>query len=282
MAGSSGGEPAAGPGPGDAEPGREDIGELWQQAQARIDTAKYDEAIEGLDRLYELIALDPDAAALRLRVQWALHRAHLGAHGVDGELEHLLVARDLLEKYREALPPGEVDQRDEASAALERVQGLIDEQEAREAAEREQAERERREQEQREREQQERAREQQEPGPDELREPPPPRDTSRRGMVIAGAVGSGLGLVGMGVMAGGLGFASRAIDTFKTQPDERVAARDDIRKGNAIAIAGAAAGGVLLVGGAVLLGLGLRRRAATTGSLAAGPGQLGLSWRLRF
>ena len=35
VAGSSGGEPAAGPGPGDAEPGREDIGELWQQAQAR-------------------------------------------------------------------------------------------------------------------------------------------------------------------------------------------------------------------------------------------------------
>ena len=89
-------------------------------------------------------------------------------------------------------------------------------------------------------------------------------------------------LVGMGVMAGGLGFASRAVDTFKTKPDERPAARDDIRKGNAIAIAGAAAGGVLLVGGAVLLGLGLRRRGTVERSLAAGPGQIGLSWRIRF
>ncbi|MCA9713013.1 MAG: hypothetical protein KDK70_44725, partial [Myxococcales bacterium] len=102
------------------------------------------------------------------------------------------------------------------------------------------------------------------------------------GLIIAGAVTAGLGAVGLGVMAGGLGMASAAVDRFRTQPEQRAAARLDIKKGNAIAIAGAAAGGALLVSGAVVLGLGLRYRAGRGGSLAAGPGQLGLGWRLRF
>lgn len=272
-------------GPAGGEPASEDIGELWQRAQARIDTAEYDEAIELLTRLYDAIALDPDAATLRQRVQWALHRAHVGAHGVDGDLQHLYVARDLLDKYQEALPPGEVERRTEAETARTQVQAAIDEQEAREAEaraaeERAAAEREAAEREAAEREAARRQAEvvsaQETGGADE----PPPAES--RGLIIAGAVGAGLGLVGFGVMAGGLGSANAAVDTFINEPDEREDARDDVRRGNTIGIVGATAGGVLVVGGAVLLAVGLRRRAAVKGSLAAGPGTVGVGWRWRF
>lgn len=266
---------------GDAAAPTEDIGELWQQAQARIDTSEYGEAIELLTRLYEIIALDPDAEALRLRVQWALHRAHLGAHGVDGDPEHLFVARDLLDKYVAALSPGEVDRREEAEAAVARVRAALDEHEAAEAAAQE-ADRAEARRAAAEQEAERSALEPLSPEPDEPPTETTPEPSDHRGMIIGGAVGAGLGLVGFGVMAGGLGSANAAIDTFKTQPEQRNAARDDIRRGNTVAIVGAAAGGAFLMGGAVLLAVGLRRRAAVRGSLALGPGQLGLAWRVRW
>ncbi|MEX1369212.1 MAG: hypothetical protein AB1Z98_39150 [Nannocystaceae bacterium] len=264
------------------EPASEDIGELWQVAQARIDTADYDEAIELLTRLYDQISLDPDAAALRRRVQWALHRAHVGAHGVDGELQHLYVARDLLDKYRQALPAAEAARLAEADEALTEVQRRIDEQQARErAAVEAKADAER------------------EPvppqpsepvveGPPASVEPGPAADpqgspaVGHRSLIITGSVLAGLGVAGLATMAGGLGWANTGVSTFETEPGQRDAAREQIQTGNTIGIAGAAAGGVLLGAGAVLLGLGLKRRAAARGSLAAGPGQLGLAWRQRF
>lgn len=264
------------------EPAPRDIGELWQVAQARIDTADYDEAIELLTRLYDQISLDPDAAALRRRVQWALHRAHVGAHGVDGQLQHLFVARDLLDKYRQALPAAEVARLAEADDALTEVQRRIDEQQARERAAA----------------QAETATEREpvspppsepvvEPPPTSV-EPPPATQTpgspavGHRSLIITGSVVAGLGVAGLATMAGGLGYANAAVSSFEVQPWRRDAARKEIRTGNTIGIVGAAAGGVLLGAGAVLLGLGLSRRAAARVSLAAGPGQLGLAWRQRF
>jgi hypothetical protein len=257
--------------PSDARPaGEVDIGELWQQAQARSDTADYGEAIVLLTRLYEAIAADPEAEALRLRVQWALHQAHLGAWGVDRDPTHLYVARDLLRKYGEALPVGEVEQRAKAAAALADVEALVTS---------------------------EQARTEPEPTPEPRPEPEPeleptepapepaqprPLPSSHRPLILLGSIGVGLGVAGLGVMAGGLGYADAAVERFETQPQERAAARSDIGRGNTIAVAGAAAGGVLLVGGAVVLALGLQRRSRAGGSLAAGPAALGLGWRVRF
>ncbi len=256
-----------------------DLGALWQQAQSRLATSDYDEAIVLLTRVYDAVASDPEAAALRLRVQWTLHQAHVGAHRVDGDLEHLYVARDLLTKYRQALPETEIEQAAQAEAAQQDVEARIAEQEAAEAlaAQRaaEQAEA-------------EAARiaaveaaEAAEPTPESEPEPqvvPLPS----RGLIIGGAVAAGLGFAGLGVMAGGLGFSNAAVTTFETEPDRRAQAREDIRRGNTIGIVGAVAGGALLVGGSVALALGIRRRSAAHGSLAAGPGQAGVAWRLRF
>ena len=68
--------PAAAPAPAESAP---DLGELWRQSQTKMGTSDYVGAIELLTRIYEQVAFDPDAKALRLRVQWALHEAHIGA-----------------------------------------------------------------------------------------------------------------------------------------------------------------------------------------------------------
>jgi len=248
-----------------------DIGELWQQAQARMDTSDYDEAIVLLTRVYDAVARDPEAAALRLRVQWALHRAHVGAHAVDRDPEHLYVARDLLRKYREALPESEAERGAEAQAALDE----IDDQLARIEASRPSppvepvAEPEM----------------QPEPEPEPEPTPSPPLDDrpgSTRPLIIGGAVAMGLSAAGLATMAAGLGIANAAIGRFETQPEQRADARQDIKRGNTLAVAGGVAGGVLLLGGALVLGFGLRQRARSRSSLVAGPGQVGAAWRVRF
>ncbi|MEM7154024.1 MAG: hypothetical protein AAF799_14335 [Myxococcota bacterium] len=281
------GEAAEGAVGGDTTaPAPVDIGELWQQAQTRMGTADYDEAIVALTRLYDAIALDPEASALRLRVQWTLHRAHVGAHGVDGDLTHLYFARDLLATYLETLPEAEVERRQEATAAQKEVLARIEEQEAAEAAEAEAqaeaarlaAEREAEAARQRAAaaEAERAAREA------EAKAKAPPPESNHRTFIIIGSVGVGLGVAGLATMGGGLGLSGNAIQTFETEPDMRAQARDDVQRGNTIALAGGIAGGLLLAGGAAVLALGLKRRAEFKGSLAAGPSPLGIGWRWRF
>ena len=273
---------------GAAAPGPVDIGELWQQAQTRMGTADYDEAIVSLTQLYDAIALDPEASALRLRVQWTLHQAHVKAHGVDGDLTHLYVARDLLTTYLETLPEAEVERREEATSAKAAVVAAIEEQEAAEAAEaaaqaeaaRLAAEREAEAARQRAAAAEaERAAREAEAKANQKREP---AESNHRTFIIVGSVGVGLGVAGLGLMGGGLGISGNALSTFETEPAMRADARNDIQRGNTIAIAGGIAGGLLLAGGAVVLALGLKRRAEFKGSLAAGPSPLGLGWRWRF
>jgi hypothetical protein len=74
---------------------------------------------------------------------------------------------------------------------------------------------------------------------------------------------TGLGLASAGMLIGGLVSANRGVDTFETVPEQRDDARAQIRRGNAIGIAGGVLSGVFIVSGSILLGLGLRR---------AGPG----------
>ncbi len=264
-------EPAVAPSPSAEEP--VDIGALWQQAQARMDTSNYDEAIALMTRVYDAIALDPEAAALRLRVQWALHQAHLGAYGVDRESSHLFVARDLLQKYRDALPESEQQQREAAVAALADVEAKIAALEPEPGPEPQPQP-------------QPEPEPQPQPQPQPDVQPPEPiiieRPANARPLIIGGAVTAGLSLVGLGLMAGGLGLANAAVGVFETDPEQRADARRDITRGNTLAIAGGVAGGVLLVGGGLVLALGLRRRAQSRGALSLGPGPLGASWRLRF
>lgn len=110
----------------------------------------------------------------------------------------------------------------------------------------------------------------------------------RRGLVIAGSAVALLGAVGLGVMAGGIGMGARANDLSRLEPDDLEGRRAQFergRAGNMIAIIGGAAGGALLVSGAVLLGLGLRRGSserAVAVHPAVGAGRAGLVLQGRF
>ena len=71
-------------------------------------------------------------------------------------------------------------------------------------------------------------------------------------------------------MAGGLAMGSSANDVDPDQSiDDRRSQFDRGRTGNTLAYVGGAVGGALLVTGAVLLGIGLKKR--STGTMAVAP-----------
>lgn len=265
--------------------GEPDLGEMWRQAQVRLETSDYLGAIEGLTALYQRIAQDPEAKALRLRVRWTLHEAHLGAYALERDAKHLRVARELLVGYLGDLAETETELREEGEAALAAVEDEIArheraEEAARAEAERaaaEQAERERIEREQAERERASRAAQMH-----ELADAPPPSaDRSARPLVISGAVLTGSSAVGIAMAIGGFASANRQVRVFEQEPERRDEARDKVKVGNAVGIGGAIVGGVLLTTGAALLAVG-RKRSTPRVSANVGPDGFGVSWTGRF
>jgi hypothetical protein len=236
---------AGAPAPSESAP---DLGELWRQSQTKMGTSDYAGAIELLTQIYEQVGLDPDAKALRLRVRWALHEAHVGAYGVDDDPTHLHVARDLVRKYQDELGAEDTEQRDRADAAIADLDAKIAAIEVEPDPEP-----------QPEPEPQPDPEPKPEPAPKIAPAPAPPPATNDKGLLIGGAVLAGLGLASAGMLIGGLVSANRGVDTFETDPDRRADARAQIRRGNAIGIAGGVLSGVFIVSGSILLALGLRR-----------------------
>lgn len=116
---------------------------------------------------------------------------------------------------------------------------------------------------------------------------PEPRRRRGTGLIAAGAVSLGVGVGALAVMGAGMARAHAAEDFSATQgPDQR---REQISRGlagNAMAVAGAVTGGVTVVLGAVLVGLGVKRRRADAPTLSLRPAVsrrlLGLALSVRF
>lgn len=248
-----------------------DLGELWRQSQVALGTSDYPTAIERLTVIYDRVALDPDSVALRRRVQWSLHEAHLGAFGVDGDPSHLHIAADLLGKYAEDLDEADVEQRERAAASLAEVEALIaglpePEPEPEPVPEPEP---------------QPQPQPQPEPEPEPEPEPQPARRSDGRPLLITGAVFTGLGVAATGMLVGGLVSANRAVTRFEEEPEQRADARSDIRRGNTLGVAGGVMAGAFIVSGAVLLALGIQRGGR---GFRASVGRSGIagSWTTRF
>jgi hypothetical protein len=271
---------------GPASAAEPDLGELWREAQARMETSDYGGAIEVLTRLYQRIARDPEAKILRLRVRWTLQEAHLHAYGLGHDPTHLLVAEDLLVGYLEDLGEGEGRLREEGNAALEDVRAKLAEHREQEAqrqeAQRQEAQRRATE----EAERRAAAEAQRDESSTQVEPPSEPTfasDRPARPLWIAGGLLSGLGVVGVGMTIGGFASAGRAVGVFEREPDRRERARDDVRRGNAIGITGAIVGGTLLTTGAALLAIALRRKRVSSPVTAwLGPEGIGLGWTGRF
>ena len=243
-----------------ADPAEAEAKALFEHGQAQFETADYEGAIESFTRAYEAARRIEDGqfrAVVSATLQFNLAGAHIKAYEINDEPKHLEQARVLLRRYseREAL-----DEEERASAAqlLTRVEELIA------------------------------ALPEPEPPPSDRDpdEPPPaeqpvPKDSNLgRGLIIAGAVATGLSLAGLGLMTGGLVIGDAAVDEFLAADNGagRTAAIDRGRRGNTLAIAGGVLGGTLLVAGVSLLAVGATRARPRAVAVrpALAPGLVGL------
>ncbi len=267
---------AAAPAPGP------DVGTMWRDANAKLGTGDYAAAIDELTRVYQQIATDPDARTLRMRVRMALHDAHRGAHRIDGNTEHLAVAREVLQNGLGEFGPDDAEMRAAAEAAIATLDADLARIAEAEAAREREAEA-------------EAAR-----AAEAARvEPPPPAvspnadpvdaphpddgDAQRRRkrwIAVAGA-GAGVGALGLALVAGGFGSANAAVGVFEDDPERRDLARTRIHRGNALGIAGAVVAAVGLVTVAVALPMARRARRAGSRDVAwsVGPTRSGLALR---
>ncbi|MEM6290814.1 MAG: hypothetical protein AAGA54_06095 [Myxococcota bacterium] len=248
---------------------------LYNKGRASFETADYLKAIDLWTEAYGLVDDTPENAAIKAALIYNIASAQEKAYDIDTDVAHLRQAAVLLETYARSVP-AMYGEGPEADAEMEKVQTRLDELQARiEEAEAKAAE----------------AQPKDEPDvvPPPVVEPEPARETdpTARPLIISGAVVAGLGLAGLGVMAAGLAMGNAANDVSDLDPNEPSERRDQFargRTGNTLALAGGVAGGVLIASGAVLIGLGVKRK--NTGSVALAPyggrGQAGLSLSGRF
>ena len=218
---------------------------LYREGQGKFETADYDAAIELWTEAYTGVPKEPAYMRIRVLLLYNLATAQERAYEVDQDPRHLRQAQILLSNFERSLDA--VYDRDDPAQAAEaekerrRVTERLQEIEARIAAAEETSSA--------------------QPARADQRGHAP---GSARPLIVSGGVLAGLGVAGLGLMAGGLVMGTRANDISGLDPtdtDGRRAQFDRGRLGNTLAIAGGVAGGALLVTGAVLLGVGLHRRA---------------------
>jgi hypothetical protein len=120
----------------------------------------------------------------------------------------------------------------------------------------------------------------------DLSGPDPPRGPSGIGLIVGGAVAlaGGLGATSM-IIIGGINRrkAVEIRDDDMETDARREEARDNVRRANGLIVAGSVVTGVLLAGGATMLGIGIRRRMRYMAfSPQLNRGYVGLSLQGRF
>ncbi len=244
---------------------------LYEEGKAKFETADYDGAIELWTEAYTGVPQTPAYARIRVLLLYNLATARERAFEVVHDLRHLRQAQILLSNFERSLD-ALYDRNDPAQAAeadkerrrvrkrLAQIQARIERVEAEARADR---------------------------GHAGGRRGAEDRPRPVRPLLVSGGVLLGLGAAGLGIMGGGMALGARANDLSGLDPTDIESRRNQFergRAGNAMAIAGAVAGGALLVTGAALLAVGLRRRhAAREGRAAArlvpGPGGIALVGR---
>ena len=243
---------------------------LYKRGRTSFETANYLEAIDLWTDAYGLVDDVPENAAIKAALIYNIAAAQEKAYDIDTDITHLRQAEVLLETYAQSVPalyadgPESAAETQKVEARLAELRTRIEEAEA--AL----------------------------PEPEAATETTVPEDPAPRGptedpkakpLIIAGAVTAGVGVAGLGLMAGGLAMGSAAndVDTDQSIPDRR-SQFDRGRTGNTLAYVGGAVGGALLVTGALLLGIGLKKRSA--GNMAVTPfggrRTAGLSFAGRF
>lgn len=238
----------------------------YERGAAKFETADYEGAIELWTDAYSMVPATPENTEIKVLILYNLATAREKAFEVDGEISHLKQALILLDGFASSVPSlygegaegkAELERVDERRAA---IRSRIEEAEAKAQGPAQ--------------------------GPTAA-----DGDGGRRGkgLTIAGAAILGVGGLSLGMMTAGLVMGSSANDVSALDPDDVVGRREQFQRGrlgNTLAIAGGAAAAPLVIVGAVLLGVGLRRsRSAGAGAAAVpllGPGMAGVGVVGRF
>lgn len=241
---------------------------LYDEGKAKFETADYEAAIELWTEAYRLVPDAQEGSRIKALLIYNIATAREHAFDVTQDPSQLRQAKILLESFEGSIPdlyPAE-EQAAETTKVRERIAAI----DARLTESKTETEPEA----------------QPEPGP-----APEPVDVDTaparpgRPLVISGAVLLGLGVAGLAVMGAGLGIGAGANDLSELQDDDIEGRRDQFSRGrsaNAMAIGGGVAGGVLVVTGAVLLGVGLAKNRRATPMAFVAPGTAGLAVVGRF
>lgn len=246
--------------------------DLYDRGRAKFETVDYLGAIELWTEAFAMVADSPEAGGIKAALTYNIATAQERAFNIDHDVTHLRQAVELMMSYQKAIPTlfGEGA---EAQAEREKIQSRIDALQARieevEAADGPQT-----------------------PTPtpppaEETLEDAPVTDPTARPLIISGAVLTAVGIAGLGVMAGGLSMGNRANDLSGLSPTDFDGRQERFQRGergNTLAYVGGIGGGVLLATGAVLLGLGIKRKRSSSVAVApwGGPSVAGATLRGRF
>lgn len=270
----------AGPEPTEADDPLAGAQTLYDKGRAKFETADYPAAIELWTEAYAQVPDTAEGGQIKVLLIYNIATAREKAFELTRDPVQLRQARILLEDFERSIPAlyGEGQ---EAEAERARVREKLAAVEAQ--------------LEEIEREQQARDDHPQMPGdgvepgtdPASSSDPAtdePASDPAAKGLVIAGAATLGLGVAGLGMMGAGLAIGDEANDISDLDPTDVDARRERFdrgRTGNTLAIAGGAVGGALVITGAVLLALGLKRKKASAVALVPSMGPRGASLALR-
>jgi hypothetical protein len=257
--------------PAPAEP-LEDAQQLYDRGRAKFETADYAAAIELWTEAYATVPETAEGNQIKVILIYNLATAREKQFDVSRDPAELRQAAILLRNFEQSIPAlyGDGQEADAERVKVQDKLAALDQRLAEHEAARSDGE----------------ADGEADGGADGEAEPVEPEPTTlpdttpddgpqpgARGLVIGGAVAAGLGVGGLGLMAAGLAIGARANDISGLADDDvdgRRAQFDRGRTGNTLGLVGGVAGGVLLVTGAVLLGLGLRR--SRGGNVALVPG----------
>jgi tetratricopeptide (TPR) repeat protein len=258
--------------------------DLYERGTAKFETADYAGAIALWTDAYARVPATAELSEVKTLILYNLATARERAYEVDGDLGQLRKALILLDGFLESVdtiyadPEVAAKERAEAESRRAAIEARITAAEEAEAAGEvvEPAEK---------------------PSAEAIVVAPWPTlpdagPPPGRGLVLGGAALLGLGGASLGLMTTGVILGVRANDIDALDPENFADRREQFergRLGNTLAIAGGAAAGVTLIGGAVLLALGLKKqRAAAKEQSSAivapllGPGLAGLRIGGRF
>jgi MYXO-CTERM domain-containing protein len=102
------------------------VGELFRSGQDRFETSDFAGAIEKWTQAYEELPDGPEHQAIRAMLLANLAQAHVEAHAIDKDLEHLRRADGLFVSYLAMIDPEDVQTHDTIEAERRRIAGMLE------------------------------------------------------------------------------------------------------------------------------------------------------------